>query len=177
MSRFDECLAFTLKWEGGFSDDPLDPGGATYKGITLASYTSWVNRIIPPTVDELKSLTDEQVSDFYLEEFWDVMSCIAYPAGVDLLVFDFGVNTHPGRSVGMLQSVIGAKVDGIAGAHTFAAVRACPVVGLVTNLADAQIEYYKSKAGSPLFKEDGRGWLNRAQARKEAALASIVGAN
>ena len=39
--RFDACLAFTLREEGGYVDDPADPGGATNMGITLATYRQW----------------------------------------------------------------------------------------------------------------------------------------
>ena len=39
--NFDTCLAFTLKEEGGYSDNPADPGGATNMGITLATYRQW----------------------------------------------------------------------------------------------------------------------------------------
>jgi hypothetical protein len=35
--RFESCLAFTLRQEGGYVDDPADPGGATNMGITLVS--------------------------------------------------------------------------------------------------------------------------------------------
>jgi lysozyme family protein len=38
---FDACLAFTLREEGGYVDDPADPGGATNMGITLATYRQW----------------------------------------------------------------------------------------------------------------------------------------
>ncbi len=38
---FQQCLNFTLTQEGGFVDDPYDPGGATNMGITLATYRSW----------------------------------------------------------------------------------------------------------------------------------------
>ena len=39
--NFDTCLAFTLKAEGGYSDNPADPGGPTNMGITLATYRQW----------------------------------------------------------------------------------------------------------------------------------------
>ena len=39
--RFDECLAFTLRAEGGYVDDPADPGGATNMGVTLATLREW----------------------------------------------------------------------------------------------------------------------------------------
>src|SRR5438045_2687647 len=38
---FDACLAFTLREEGGYVDDPADPGGATNMGITLVTYRQW----------------------------------------------------------------------------------------------------------------------------------------
>jgi hypothetical protein len=41
--NFDTCLAFTLKEEGGYSDNPADPGGATNMGITLATYRQWAD--------------------------------------------------------------------------------------------------------------------------------------
>jgi len=38
---FDICLAFTLRQDGGYVDDPADPGGATNMGIILATYREW----------------------------------------------------------------------------------------------------------------------------------------
>ena len=39
--RFDACLAEVLKQEGGYVDNPLDPGGATNLGITRKTLAAW----------------------------------------------------------------------------------------------------------------------------------------
>lgn len=167
--RFNDCLAFTLKQEGGFVDNPADPGGATNFGITLATlrdYTRWASA----SVEDLKRLDNPTISSIYLNLYWRPMNCDYYPPGVDLMVFDFGVNAGPGRSVKILQDVAGTDVDGNPGLRTIAAVKVCPVLGAVLHLADAQLAYYK---GLPGFAEFGAGWTNRTLCRKQTACAAI----
>ena len=64
MTPFDTAVAFTLREEGGFTDDPRDPGGATNLGITLATLTHWRGR--PATADDVRQLTvvEADAADF-----------------------------------------------------------------------------------------------------------------
>lgn len=167
MARFDDCLAFTLKEEGGFSNNPADPGGATNFGITQATLSDYLGR--PATLEDVQNISHDTVAGVYTN-IWNALLCNQLPVGVDLMVFDFGVNAGNRRSVLVLQSVVGAYEDGLIGDETLAAVHATPVVGGILHLADEQCSYYRTRGSFPTF---GRGWLARTERRKEAALASV----
>jgi lysozyme family protein len=85
--NFDTCLAFTLKEEGGYSDDPADPGGATNMGITLATYRQWSDN---PSLGALQvqDLSERTARAIYRSLYWNPLRADALPAGVDLSVFD-----------------------------------------------------------------------------------------
>lgn len=57
MTAFDRLKQFILSWEGGFVNDPRDPGGATNKGVTLAKFREIYGK--DKTVNDLKKITDE----------------------------------------------------------------------------------------------------------------------
>src|SRR6476659_2950754 len=89
--NFGTCLAFTLKDEGGYSDDPADPGGATNMGITLATYRQWAdNPNLAPL--QVRDLSERTARAIYRSLYWNPLRADALPAGVDLSVFDMGVN-------------------------------------------------------------------------------------
>ena len=89
--NFGTCLAFTLKEEGGYSDDPADPGGATNMGITLATYRQWAdNPNLAPL--QVRDLSERTARAIYRSLYWNPLRADALPAGVDLSVFDMGVN-------------------------------------------------------------------------------------
>src|SRR6185437_13093294 len=100
VTLFDTALAFTLAQEGSFVDNPADPGGATNKGITLATFREYQPGA---TVDELRAISDADVWRIYRLGYWNRMRCGDLPAGVGLSVFDFGVNAGPVPSARMLQ--------------------------------------------------------------------------
>jgi lysozyme family protein len=170
---FDACLAFTLREEGGYVDDPADPGGATNMGITLATYRQWSGdpNLAPAQVQDMTLRT---VRAIYRTLYWNPLRADDLPAGVDLSVFDMGVNAGIWASAKLLQQAIGFTgdaVDGWIGPETLAAVDKFDARVLVDDLAERQTAYYRSL---PDFTTFGTGWLNRAAARRSAALAMIT---
>jgi len=168
--RFSTCLALTLEWEGGFADDPRDPGGATCCGITLSTYQHWAEN--PALgVDDIRNITKETVAAIYSTNYWNAMRCDAMAPGVDLMLFDEGVNAGCGRSVRLLQTALQfppALVDGCVGPNTIAqATRADPTT-LIRALGGLQLSFYRSL---PTFATFGTGWTRRLQNRQAAALS------
>lgn len=103
-ANFSNCLAVTLGYEGGWSDHPSDPGGATMKGITLATY----RRFKPgATKTELRNIANETVAKIYRADYWDKVGGDRLAAGVDLATFDAGVNSGPARARQWLMASIG----------------------------------------------------------------------
>lgn len=166
--NFHKCLEFTLQWEGGFVDHPRDPGGATNMGITKKTWEDWVGHSV--TVEDIKALTIDDINPVYRQNYWNVVHGDQLPDGLDLLVFDFAVNSGPRRSVLELQRLFpGLTDDGVIGPITLGTV-----LGEYKLDPYDLIDDYCQARGLFLEKLDtfdtfGRGWMNRVEAaRKEA---------
>jgi hypothetical protein len=106
---FADCLAFTLQAEGGFVDNPADPGGATNMGVTLATFRQWLD---DPRAGagQLRDMARSTAAAIYRGLYWNPLRADLLPPGVDLMVFDFGVNAGIWRSARLLQRAIGFSV-------------------------------------------------------------------
>jgi lysozyme family protein len=169
---FDACLAFTLAQEGGYVDDPADPRGATNLGITLATLQHWDHS---PTLGpaDVRDMTRQTAAAIYRALYWNALRGDALPAGVDLSTFDFGVNAGTRRSAELLQRVLGLppdQIDGSVSPEALRAVLAADAAGVIAGLAEHQAAYYR---GLPEFGRFGRGWLDRTERRRQAALAML----
>jgi len=137
--NFANCLAVTLGYEGGWSDHPSDPGGATMKGITLATY----RRYKPgATKTQLRNIPAKDVEAIYRAGYWDTVNGDRLAAGVDLATFDAGVNSGPARAKQWLMASIGG-----------------PDHETVKKLCARRLGFMRSLA---IWKTFGRGWSRRA---------------
>ena len=118
--NFKKALKHVLVHEGGWADHPKDPGGATMKGITLATYRRHFGE--DKSKDDLRNITDEDLGQIYRSGYWSKCRCNELPAGVDYAVFDGAVNSGPGRGAKWLQAALGAKQDGGIGPKTLSRV-------------------------------------------------------
>lgn len=169
----DSCFRFTLSAEGGFVDNPDDPGGATNKGVTLATLTAWRTQegLDPPTVDDLRALSDDEAMAIWGANYWNKVRGDDLPAGVDLMVSDFGFNAGTKRSAVLLQQALGlhgGDVDGWIGPQTLGMLSGLSAFRLIADLATRQALYYRSLAGFATF---GHGWINRTDHRRASAVA------
>jgi lysozyme family protein len=96
--NFQACLAFTLKYEGGRSDDPRDPGGRTMEGVTQATYDAYHAKIGLGRHDVFL-LARRERDEIYRTEYWNAVNGDRLRAGEDLCVFDFAVNSGPARAL------------------------------------------------------------------------------
>jgi hypothetical protein len=167
-SRFDLCLQVVLRQEGGFSNDAADPGGATQMGITEHSLAAWRGR--PVTAEEVRDLSAEEAKEIYRAQYWNLMRCEDLPRGIDLMVFDFGVNAGPGTAVRMLQRAVGVKPDGAVGPYTLRAATSAEAAPLIEALAQARLDYYR---GLSAFARFGRGWTRRVEDVRRQALLMV----
>ena len=96
-SNRDAAISKTLTYEGGFVNDPRDPGGATNWGITIADARKyWLPEATP---DDVKAMPKSVAISIYQQKYWAKMGCDARPTGVDFVEFDFGVNSGVARSL------------------------------------------------------------------------------
>ncbi len=95
--NFESCLALTLKYEGGYVNNPRDPGGATNMGITIAALSAELGRSASPA--EVRALTRGQAAAIYRKRYWDRIGAGALPPGVDAMLFDIAVNSGPARAL------------------------------------------------------------------------------
>lgn len=168
IGNFKECLEFVLKHEGGWSDHPRDPGGATMKGVTLAVYQEFLGRNV--SKEELRNIPDSHLFDIYKILYWDKVRCDHLPVGIDLVVFDMAVNSGVSRSARILQRCVGAVADGIIGPRTIALVKGIPPKDVVEKFSDGRENFYKSLSTFDTF---GRGWLRRTGECEDKALQMI----
>ncbi|TGT71062.1 hypothetical protein EN802_19185 [bacterium M00.F.Ca.ET.159.01.1.1] len=168
--NFARALSLVLKSEGGWSDNPADPGGATMKGVTLANFRRYVKA--DASKAELRAITDAQVATVYRRFYWDAVVGAELPDGIDYAVFDFAVNSGPGRAAKYLQAVVGVTQDGGIGPATLAAARAKPAGVIIDALCDARLAFLEKLPTWPNF---GRGWSARVAAvRRQALLMSAA---
>ena len=94
--NFSACLDFTLHYEGGFVNNPKDPGGATNLGVTRRVLSAW--RRAPASSDDVRRLPRAEVLPIYTSLSWDHIGGDTLPDGVDLMLFDIAVNMGVGRA-------------------------------------------------------------------------------
>jgi hypothetical protein len=154
--NFDRCVAVTLSYEGGFADNPADPGGATNFGITLRTLEAFLGHAA--TVDDVRNMSSSTAIEIYRANYWNQMRCGDLPAGVDLMVFDYGVNSGNATAVEALQGLVRVTQDGAIGPVTLGAVAQAAPLTLVNGLAQARMTYLRSLS---TFAEFGNGWTKR----------------
>ena len=111
-ASWNAALAFVFSVEGGFTDDPVDPGGATNLGITHDELAKWRGRAV--TIDDMRDLGKDEAAAIYRANYWTISRCADLAPGVDLIVFDAAVNTGNGRSARLLQAALdGRRLTGL----------------------------------------------------------------
>ena len=164
QGNFGHCLDLVLKSEGGWVNNPNDPGGETNLGVTKRVWEEWVGH----PVESLKNLTKDQVAPLYEQKYWRPCYGEVLPRGLDFIVFSMGVNAGPGRSVKLLQSSIGCVPDGIIGPTTRGLIRESNIANLIAKFSESRREYYRSLKNFPVF---GRGWLARVDKEESEAIS------
>jgi lysozyme family protein len=163
--RFEACLPVILAAEGGFIDDPADPGGATNLGVTRATLCGWLGRTA--TIADIEALTPAAVAPIYRARYWNPARAGDCPPGVDLMVFDEAVNQGVGRALASLQAALGVTADGAFGPATRAAIAAADLARLIRAIAADRASHYRAL---PTFPRFGRGWLARLDRTTALAL-------
>jgi lysozyme family protein len=163
------CFSLILRNEGGFVNNPKDPGGATNLGCTKAVWEQYVGHTV--TIDDIKALTPTDVEPLYKTKYWDTIKGDDLPHGVDYAVFDFAINSGPSRAAKTLQSVLGVATDGQIGKGTLAALEEANIRDVATRICEARLAFLQSLPTYDIF---GKGWSRRV-AEVEQTAFNMVG--
>ena len=166
QERFDRCLAEVLRLEGGYADDPRDPGGATKFGVTRAVLSEARGRTA--SAEDVAALTQAEARQIYRSRYWTPVAAAGLPEGLDLVAFDMAVNMGPGTAARLLQAALGVETDGAPGPRTLAAAAARPAGDTIRAVSDLRRSRYRALAGFSAF---GAGWLRRTDEVEALALA------
>lgn len=152
MADFKTAIEVTLKAEGGYVNDPDDPGGETYKGIARKRNSKWPGWI---DIDLLKSKNNfpknldtdtalqTKVYALYEMNYWDkVLGDDIEDQDIAESIFDFAVNAGPRTSAKLAQIAVGAKADGVIGPNTIAMLNADDKRAFLATFALAKIGRY-----------------------------------
>lgn len=147
-TAFDDAFTRLIGLEGGYVNDPRDPGGETKFGISRRSYPD----------EDIAGLTLERAKALARRDFWAPCSCDEWPAPVAAAVFDLAYNAGPRIAIRCLQSAVAEVTDGVIGPATRAAVAAADPILIAVKVNVAGLEYRTNLAGWATY---GRGWTRR----------------
>jgi lysozyme family protein len=145
---FISCFKIVLGHEGGFVDDPDDPGGATKYGISQRAY---------PTID-IHELSEREAMQIYESDYWDKIKADYLPAKLRLILFDCAVNQGVARACMFLQRSCGVSADGIVGPQTIKIASELPVEFLIDSISRQRMQAY---VRNPRWDSFGKGWAVR----------------
>jgi lysozyme family protein len=158
---FPDSLSMVLQFEGGFVDNPDDPGGATNQGVTQAVYDRWRTEHGVPA-QSVRLILPNEVAAIYQTEYWLPAHCNVLTPPLDAVVFDCAVNSGEGRAIRTLQAALGLADDGIWGPTTQAAALTCDPVATAGKFLDLRDNFYDAIAkAKPQLLTFLRGWHNR----------------
>lgn len=154
--NFEECLNIILKHEGGFVNHPKDPGGATNLGITKRTLEKFLGKEV--SIDDVKNLNKETAGQIYKEKYWNALKGDKLPSGIDLSLFDWGINSGPARSAKCLQTILSVEADGIIGNQTLTVLDGWDTQHMLEEIHSSRKKFYESLK---TFETFGKGWLRR----------------
>lgn len=144
--NFDRAFETVIGHEGGYVNDPRDPGGETKYGISKRAYPN----------EDIKNLTLNRAKELYKRDYWDSIDAESIPGVARLMVFDCSVNCGVTAAKKILQRAVGVKDDGIIGPKTRAAIGNTP--DIEQRFAGFWLQYYTDLPGWPTY---GKGWTRR----------------
>lgn len=168
---FERAIAFTLKWEGGYSNHPDDKGGPTNRGITQSTLNAaYAAGLVGH--NDVKALSKSEATAIYKRNFWDRYNWGEFSEPVDMIMFDMTVNHGTGNAARIAQRACTslcnpAIIDGQWGPKTRTALLqldAMNALVLSKMLLVKRLNFYESIVRNrPSQKVFLKGWLRRAK--------------
>lgn len=160
-SNFGKVQPIIDKWEGGYVDDPRDPGGATNMGVTIFTLARWRGHQVSKA--DVKALTRAEVWQIMKTYYYDVVRGDDLPIGLATGVHNAAVLSGPKRAATWLQQSMQALgspvgVDGAIGNETIGLVNQLDGNALMEQFFRRQEAFYRSLS---TFDHFGKGWMSR----------------
>jgi lysozyme family protein len=148
LADFDTSFARLIGHEGGYVNNPLDPGGETQWGISKRSY---------PDLN-IKTLTRDEARAIYWRDFWQRINAPLLPDGVAYQLFDFAINSGIETAVRCFQRALGVADDGHWGPISQRAADMTSESDMIMRLCGERLEFMSRLSNWP---NASRGWARR----------------
>lgn len=145
---FEQAFERVLGHEGGYVNDPRDPGGETSFGISRRAYPG----------EDIAGMTVERARELYRRDYWGPAGCGQVPDALRFELFDMAVNAGVRAAVKALQTAAGADPDGVLGPQTLRRVAMMDPAAALRRLQGARLDAYTRAKAWPAF---GAGWVRR----------------
>ncbi|WP_418202490.1 glycoside hydrolase family 108 protein [Bacteroides sp.] len=161
MADAKKLIPFILKWEGGFANHPNDKGGATNKGITIATFRHFFGS--GATVEQLKAMTDEQWETVFRKGFWNPFKGDEIKnQSIANICVDWAWGSGATTAIKQVQRLLGVAADGVVGNITLGAINNAEPEKLFEKIKSARLAFVeaivKRDASQQVFL---KGWRNR----------------
>ena len=152
---FPTAFDLLITHEGGFSNHPDDPGGATMYGVTekVARAEGFTGSMRNFSLNDAKTI--------YRKNYWDACRCDQMPDTLRYPLFDAAVNSGAAQAIKWLQTAVGVKADGVIGPVTQQSVNVAPAQATRQKMIGARLRFMTNLANWPSFS---KGWARRIAA-------------
>lgn len=155
MTDYERALQFSLQWEGGFSDDPDDPGGATMRGVTQGVYDAYRKRKKLPR-QSVRHLAESELQEIYREQYWKPVGCDHLQWPLNAALFDAAINTGVGQARKLLARTAGEN-----------SIHSLNPKAAAFDLAVHRMAFYEALVKRrPVLRKFLNGWRSRVRALK-----------
>lgn len=148
MLDYNAVFDRLIDHEGGYVNNPDDPGGETKFGISKRSY---------PHLN-IKALTIDDARQIYKDDFWNKIHADKLPDGVAYQLMDFAINSGPRTAIVHLQLAISVVADGYWGPISQARLDSLTESDLIMRILAARIDFMVNLSNWP---SASRGWMRR----------------
>jgi lysozyme family protein len=145
---FDEAFDRTIGHEGGYINDPRDPGGETKHGISKRAYPN----------EDIAGMTLMRAREIYRRDYWERCQCDQLPGWIAGHVFDASVHSGIKQATLWLQRSVGSQADGVIGAKTIATARRADPGTAISRFNGHRLNFMADRTNWPVH---GRGWAKR----------------
>ncbi len=172
---YEACIIRVLAHEGSEYTDgihPYDPGGPTRWGITIAD----VRQFLKPgaTADDVKRLTKQQAMEIYKKHYWNPIRGDELPAGIDYVLYDYGINSGISRAGKVLRRVLGlSDKDWHITDDVLAQLNRRDIAKVINAICDERMRFLQGLGIWPTY---ARGWTTRVREVRAFSLQLAKGA-